>query len=65
MDLVLDRLRKDLAGRYEVEQELGRGGMAVVYLAKDLKHHRRVAIKVLRSDLGSSGGASHRDHRAA
>jgi TolB-like protein/predicted Ser/Thr protein kinase len=55
MDPVLERLRAELTGRYEVEQELGRGGMAVVYLAKDLRHERRVAIKVLRSDLGSSG----------
>jgi serine/threonine protein kinase len=55
MDAGLNQLRAELAGRYEVEQELGRGGMAVVYLAKDLRHQRRVAIKVLRSDLGSSG----------
>ena len=44
MDAVLERLRAELAGRYEVEQELGRGGMAVVYLARDLRHDRRVAI---------------------
>ena len=46
----LDLLRRELAGRYAVEQELGRGGMAVVYLARDLRHDRRVAIKVVRSD---------------
>jgi tetratricopeptide (TPR) repeat protein/TolB-like protein len=40
-----------LAGRYTVERELGRGGMATVYLARDLKHDRPVAIKVLRPDL--------------
>ena len=40
-------------GRYTVERELGRGGMATVYLADDLKHHRQVAIKVLRPELGS------------
>ncbi len=42
-----DLLRADLAGRYTVEQELGRGGMAVVYLAHDIRHTRRVALKVL------------------
>jgi serine/threonine-protein kinase len=41
-----------LAGRYTVERELGRGGMATVYLADDLKHGRQVAIKVLRPELG-------------
>src|SRR5690349_5741511 len=49
----LDRLGTALAGRYTVERELGRGGMATVYLADDLKHHRKVAIKVLRPELGA------------
>ena len=49
----LDRLGTALAGRYAVERELGRGGMATVYLADDLKHHRKVAIKVLRPELAS------------
>src|SRR5689334_18152350 len=40
-----------LAGRYVIERELGRGGMATVYLARDLKHDRLVAIKVLRAEL--------------
>ena len=40
-------LRSALAGRYDVERELGRGGMATVYLARDLRHERRVAVKVL------------------
>jgi eukaryotic-like serine/threonine-protein kinase len=40
-----------LAGRYRVERELGRGGMAIVYLARDLRHNREVAIKVLRAEL--------------
>jgi serine/threonine protein kinase/tetratricopeptide (TPR) repeat protein len=48
----LERLGAALAGRYAVERELGRGGMATVYLADDLKHHRQVAIKVLRPELG-------------
>jgi serine/threonine-protein kinase len=46
-----------LTGRYRIERELGRGGMATVYLAMDLKHHRQVAIKVLRPDLAASLGA--------
>ncbi|HQR17891.1 MAG TPA: protein kinase, partial [Gemmatimonadales bacterium] len=45
-----------LAGRYRLEREFGRGGMALVYLAHDLKHQRRVAIKVLRPDLAASVG---------
>ncbi|MGH7497260.1 MAG: protein kinase domain-containing protein [Gemmatimonadales bacterium] len=49
----LERLGTALAGRYTVERELGRGGMATVYLADDLKHRRKVAIKVLRPELGS------------
>ena len=47
------RLRAALAGRYGVERELGRGGMATVYLADDVKHHRTVAVKVLRPDLAA------------
>ena len=47
----LPRLQAALAGRYAVERELGRGGMAIVYFAQDLKHRRSVAIKVLRPEL--------------
>ncbi len=43
-----DRLTAALADRYRIERELGQGGMATVYLAEDLKHQRRVAVKVLR-----------------
>jgi eukaryotic-like serine/threonine-protein kinase len=50
------RLGTALAGRYTVERELGRGGMATVYLADDPKHRRQVAIKVLRPELGSMLG---------
>jgi eukaryotic-like serine/threonine-protein kinase len=50
------RLAKALEGRYTVGRELGRGGMATVYLAQDLKHDRRVAIKVLRAELGEVMG---------
>jgi eukaryotic-like serine/threonine-protein kinase len=49
----LPRLQAALAGRYRIERELGRGGMATVYLANDVKHHRQVAIKVLRADLAT------------
>jgi serine/threonine protein kinase/Tfp pilus assembly protein PilF len=49
----LERLATALAGRYTIERELGHGGMATVYLADDLRHHRKVAIKVLRPELGS------------
>jgi TolB-like protein len=52
----LEKLRTSLAGRYEVERELGRGGMATVYLARDLRHERKVAIKVLLPDLAASVG---------
>ena len=53
----LDRVRAALAGRYTVEWEVGRGGMSRVYAARDLRHGRRVAIKVLRPDLASILGA--------
>jgi eukaryotic-like serine/threonine-protein kinase len=51
------RLTSALADQYRVEQELGAGGMATVYLAHDLKHDRKVAIKVLRPELAASLGA--------
>ena len=53
----LERLTAALADRYAIERELGQGGMATVYLAEDLKHHRQVAIKVLRPDLAAALGA--------
>jgi serine/threonine-protein kinase len=53
----LDRLGSALAGRYKVERQLGAGAMAVVALAHDLRHHRRVAIKVLRPELSSLVGS--------
>ncbi|HSM59722.1 MAG TPA: serine/threonine-protein kinase, partial [Longimicrobiales bacterium] len=50
---MIDGLKRALAERYTIERELGRGGMASVYLAEDLKHHRPVAVKVLDPDLAS------------
>jgi serine/threonine-protein kinase len=49
----LDRLTRALAARYRIEREAGHGGMAVVFLARDLRHDRPVAIKVLRPELAS------------
>ncbi|MBA2627541.1 MAG: serine/threonine protein kinase, partial [Gemmatimonadales bacterium] len=46
----LERLTAALVDRYRIERELGQGGMATVYLAEDLKHRRRVAIKVLKPE---------------
>ena len=51
-----DRLTTALADRYRIERELGRGGMAIVYLAHDLKHDREVALKVLRQEISASLG---------
>ncbi|MGE5091568.1 MAG: protein kinase domain-containing protein [Bacillota bacterium] len=53
----LERLRAALGERYRVEREIGTGGMASVFLAEDLRHHRRVAIKVLRPELAAALGA--------
>src|SRR6266581_2441315 len=52
----LHRVADALAGRYRVERELGAGGMATVYLAFDVKHHRQVAVKVLRPELAAALG---------
>ena len=52
-----DALREALADRYTIEQPIGRGGMAIVYLAEDRKHERSVAVKVLNPELAVSVGA--------
>ncbi|MEO8202186.1 MAG: protein kinase [Gemmatimonadota bacterium] len=56
MSEVVARLAAALADRYRIERELGAGGMATVYLAEDLKHDRKVAVKVLRPHLASTVG---------
>ncbi len=53
----LDRLTAALADRYKLQRQLGVGGMATVYLAEDLKHKRKVAVKVLRPELAAVLGA--------
>src|SRR5688572_24629227 len=52
----LEQLMRAVAERYRVEEEIGRGGMATVYRAHDLKHDRSVALKVLRPELAASLG---------
>lgn len=54
---VVARLNEALADRYRIDREVGAGGMATVYLAEDLRHRRRVALKVLRPDLSAAMGA--------
>jgi len=57
MSAVDERLSAALADRYRIEHELGAGGMATVFLAEDVKHKRRVAVKVLRPELAAVLGA--------
>src|SRR6267154_1804962 len=57
LERVREALSADLGDRYTIERELGRGGMATVYVAEDLRHSRQVAIKVLRSDVAAAIGA--------
>ncbi|MGH7325549.1 MAG: protein kinase domain-containing protein [Candidatus Rokuibacteriota bacterium] len=57
MEDAVARIGTALADRYLIEREVGRGGMATVHLATDLRHHRRVAIKLLRPELAAALGA--------
>ena len=50
---LLEQPKAALADRYTIDHEIGRGGMATVYVAEDLKHHRKVAIKVMRPELSA------------
>ena len=54
---IVASLTAALADRYTIERELGAGGMATVYLAHDVKHDRKVAVKVLRPELAAMLGA--------
>ena len=57
MSDAIARLNTALEGRYAIERELGEGGMATVYLAQDIKHDRKVALKVLKPELAAVVGA--------
>jgi eukaryotic-like serine/threonine-protein kinase len=57
MSELQSRLDSGLAGRYTLERELGQGGMALVFLARDLRHDRKVALKVLRPEISAEIGA--------
>jgi formylglycine-generating enzyme required for sulfatase activity/tRNA A-37 threonylcarbamoyl transferase component Bud32/dienelactone hydrolase len=52
----LERLKTALSDRYAIDREIGSGGMAIVYLAEDVRHHRKVAIKVLRPEIAQAVG---------
>jgi len=56
-DPLLERLQASLRGRYDIEREIGRGGMAIVYVARDCRHDRSVAVKVFRPELAAAIGA--------
>ncbi len=56
-EIEVAHVRKVLAERYRIERVIGEGGMATVYLAEDLKHHRQVAVKVMRPELAATLGA--------
>ncbi len=57
MTTTFDQLKTALAESYDLEKEIGQGGRATVYLARDVKHERQVAIKVLKPELSLAVGA--------
>src|SRR4030095_3548635 len=57
MPSTADLLKAALADRYRIDRQTGQGGMATVYLAEDLKHHRKVAVKVLRPEIAATLGS--------
>ena len=61
-DILLERVRAATTDEYEIERELGYGGMATVFLARDLALERRVAIKVMRPDLIDVHGIEDDQH---
>ena len=67
MSELQNRLSAGLVGRYALERELGQGGMALVFLARDLRHDRKVALKVLRPEISSEIGPDrfHREIKLA
>src|SRR5713226_9299626 len=64
-DPLLKAVREELANDYYVEKELGRGGMAIVYKAKEIGHERVVALKILPPEMGMMGGTADRFKREA
>ncbi len=64
MEEITAKLSTALANRYRIERHLGEGGMATVYLAEDLKHKRKVAVKVLRPELAAVLGGERFTRRS-
>ncbi len=62
---LLDRLKAALADRCAIQEEIGAGGMASVYLAEDLKHHRKVAVKVLRPEIALGKRSAWTEHQCS
>ena len=56
-EVLEERVKTALSSRYAIERQIGQGGMAIVYLARDLRHNRKVALKVLRPELAAVIGA--------
>jgi serine/threonine-protein kinase len=56
-EIEVAKVRRVLGDRYRIERVVGEGGMATVFLAEDVKHHRKVAVKVMRAELAATVGA--------